>query len=422
LSTKIDFPNPYICHYRSIPELFREGYHKELDTDLQAATRVNNLVAMKHWLRIGAMANGKNGEGMTPLQEVFHFGQPLMNLGNLYHQTRKELNFLLRKCKILIDHDACLDRSDYEKLHGFLRSIGACNPQSVHCFLEPRPRIGDTEVFIGRSFESLTQWSAQDLDKKDVVLFNIADEEFSAYYGAVSKMFHPLMDPFYAEIAKHFIVMRARNDSPNDLPVVLDYIEQILGASRVKHYILAVHARQTFVAFGEEYTLASEDIPVMQDVSRRLPFDAEIHVAGCSVAKREKNNFCWAFSKHSGDRHVHGAEGLLTAIVAKIFHADGPKLALFFDCGIGPPHVKTYRNGRVVLRAELTGDDVPGEVVRAFEPRKTKRTTENKEASEDFVRRKVVRSGGVSRRTKTKVGRRRFNMNVNPAKFVFSRF
>ncbi len=425
MSTKIDFPNSYDFLYNGIPQLFREGYNKELDTSLQAAARVNNLVAMKHWLRTGAMANAKNEEGMTPLQEAFHFGKPLMNLGSLNAQTRAELDFLLRKCKILIDSDAHLDRSDFEKLLGFLQSIGARNSLSVHCFLERRPQMGDTEVFTGWSFESLTQWSAQDLNKKDVALFNIADEEFSAYYGAVSKMFHPLMHPFYAEIAKHFIVLRSRIDSPNDLAIVLDYIEEILGASRVKHYIVDAHTRKNFVGFGEEYILDSKDISFMQDVSRRLPSDAAIHIAGCSVAKGQKNNFCWAFSQQSNGRTVHGAEGLAKAVFAKIFQNNGPKLALFFECDREPPHVKIYRNGEVIVRAELTGDDVPDEVVRAADV-PAKITIESKEApAEDFVQNKLVQADEVSPKEPIKtngVAHSLFSMNLNPAMFVFTRF
>jgi hypothetical protein len=412
MSNKIIWPDPYVPYYTAMPELNEDDQcRKDLNTSLQTVARDGNLIAMKYLLSTSAMANAKNEHGMTPLQEALQVGQPLMNLPSLTDQTRTELYFLLKKCKILVDHGAILEPADFEKLEGMLRSIGAYNTRSLHCFMLERPRVGDTEVFKDGYFQSLTRWTAKNLDKQEVVLFNIGDEEFSPYYGAVTKMFHSGMNPFYANIARHFIVLRSRVDSPNDLPVILNYVEEILGANRVTNYIVDSHARRRLVAFGQENVWDSEGSSFMQDVSARLPADANIHMAGCLVAKGTTDNFCWAFSQQSNHRCVQGSDQLVSGMAAKIFHNNGPKLALFYESDMGPPHVKIYQNGRLIVRSALTGEDVPDEVVRAM-------ADSGKATLEPPV--EVVTAKKTPSPTRG-IFNQLFSFNWNPGAFLFSR-
>jgi hypothetical protein len=114
-------------------------------------------------------------------------------------------------------------------------------------------------VFRNGTFERLchTPWSAA---TKPIALFVIAYDWSNQKYHAIHKLLHSAFTPYYAEIAKHFTVVRVLVDDPDQLVPITRLVKYLLPGVPLLLWSLNGHGNQSGVRLGIRHLITFSDV------------------------------------------------------------------------------------------------------------------------------------------------------------------
>lgn len=280
-----------------------------LDELLHIACLNEKAPQCAHLIKMRANPNASDGKGNTPLQKA-------LNTSNA--SQWKILSEILPKCKTLLDHGAepCLD--DIKKIHFILRDYFPDTQYSSAAMYIQRPYPNTPEVFFNGDFQSLedlSQKNPQALDnlKREIILFNIADEPFCNVfsYGNMTRRFGKQFNPWYEKVANHCTVIRVLVDHREQLIPIIDLVKKYLPNHSITHYVLNGHANPQIMLIGPlgiagvltNFTIKDETL--MQEIAKRIDSSGAISMWGCESALGD-SNIAKIFSKNAKGRLVFG--------------------------------------------------------------------------------------------------------------------
>lgn len=360
---------------KTLTDVARKRPHQEKESTFVGQKRDNSRSESPEW-RYHLIDPNIVQATYTPLQIAFHLQRWATS-------------------RLLIDYGVLPDQNpkNISSFRRLLEKSQGVTPLVSKMFTQPRQIPFVPMVFLNGEFQKLLPISLP--ETKPIALFNVSDNWLDKGSTFTVRPFLKSFNRFYAEIAKHFTVVRVLVGRPDQLVPAIDHVMEMLPGVPLAVWSFTAHSNQHAMEVGKRLLLTTADVkaaieerkklpleeplsvgqtkiaptsvcltsadaPVMQEISKRIVLEGAIVLNGCFTGAGGDSCIARFFSSNAYGRIVYGSPHASYDLIPKVFYSSRshiPQFLPFFWDGFFSSRpeqniaTKAYRNGEPKVTA-----------------------------------------------------------------------